>query len=598
MNDHEMKKKFWNALAAAAVVSGLSWGMSLSAEAADIQVLPIDRAKLWQGQQFDFEVEVKDAVGLQDIQVTIDGKDAGDFFGKTGEIKSQGGITTYSIKNAAFPKTGTYTVEAAATDTLGTSKSAAAYTVVQEKAQKKAKNVILFVGDGMSMQAKEVARILSKGITEGKYNGLLAMETMPHMALITTSGYDSLVTDSANSASAYATGNKSVVNAMGVYANSTPDPLDDPKVENISEILKRTKGMSIGLVSTANITDATPAAMAAHTRRRAEQNFIAQNFLAEEHRPDVILGGGARQFIPMNIPGSKRKDNVDVIAQFKEAGFQFVENKTQLEDAGTDKPILGLFHMDNMNVYVDRAMLKNPNVLKGFTDQPGLVDMTKKAISRLEKNPNGFFAMIEGASIDKQLHVMDWQRAAYDTIEFDKAIEYAKEYSKAHGDNTLIIVVADHGHGISITGTYHENDGKTGTEAVRTYQNAGWPTFEDADRDGFPDNPDPDVTLAVQYANHPAHYVNYRFNNVPTPPALSENGRAIPNPARSLLGDKGEVMPGNIPADETQEVHSADDVVLMAQGPGSEYFNGVMDNTEVFFGMLRALGVEGNKNIK
>ena len=82
---------------------------------------------------------------------------------------------------------------------------------------------------------------------------------MPHMALITTSGYDSIVTDSANSASAYNTGNKSVVNAMGVYENSTPDPMDDPKVENISEIISRAKDMSYGMVTTAAVTDATPA---------------------------------------------------------------------------------------------------------------------------------------------------------------------------------------------------------------------------------------------------------------------------------------------------------------------------------------------------
>lgn len=103
------------------------------------------------------------------------------------------------------------------------------------------------------------------------------------MAVITTSGYDSLVTDSANSASAYATGHKSVNNAMGVYANSTKDPFDDPKVENIIELVKRTKGMATGIVSTSNITDATPAAMLSHTRRRAEQNFIAETMTEDYH---------------------------------------------------------------------------------------------------------------------------------------------------------------------------------------------------------------------------------------------------------------------------------------------------------------------------
>ena len=83
-----------------------------------------------------------------------------------------------------------------------------------------------------------------------------------------------------------------------------------------------------------------------------------------------------------------------------------------------------------MNVYIDREMEKNPKVLKGFTDQPNLMNMTKKTLDILSKNPNGFFAMIEGASIDKQLHVMDWQRSAYDTIEFDKSIEYAENWAQ------------------------------------------------------------------------------------------------------------------------------------------------------------------------
>lgn len=451
----------------------------------------------------------------------------------------------------------------------------------------------------MSLQAKEMARILSKGLSEGKYNDVLNMEKMPNLALITTSGYDSIVTDSANSASAYNTGNKSVVNAMGVYENSTPDPLDDPKVETIAEIVSRSKGMSYGMVTTAAVTDATPAAVTAHTRRRGEQNFIANDFINRQNPPAVVLGGGSQFFLPLSTPGSKRKDNINVIQEFKDKGYQFAGTKTELNKLTGDQPILGLFTLNTMNVYMDRAFLTpNEKVLKGFTDQPGLVDMTKKAIEVLEKNPNGFFLMSEAGSIDKQLHTMDWQRATYDTIEFDQAIKYAQDYSKAHGDNTLIIVVADHAHGVSITGTYSEADGKVGREGVRVYADAKWPTFIDANRDGFPDNPDADVTLAVQYANSPDHYENYRFQPTPNDPARAgKDGQVIANPNRAPQGAR--LMQGTLPTTtgETSEVHSADDVVLMAQGPGSEYFHGVMDNTEVFFGIMRALGVDATKDV-
>ena len=525
------------------------------------------------------------------------------------------GVISYRANQVNFPKTGSYTVKATATDADGANSADARYTVVQEKAQRQAKNVILFVGDGMSLQAREMARIISKGMTNGKYNDLLAMEKMPHNCLITTSGYDSLTTDSANSASAYATGHKSVVNALGVYADSTKDPFDDPRVENISEIVKRSRGMSVGIITQAESTDATPAAMVGHTRRRANQDYIASEYLEDYHRPDVIMGGGSRRYIPQSEQGSKRHDNQNVIQEFKDKGYTFVTNSKEMMAAPDNKPLLGLFHPGTMNVYIDREMLKNPEVLGKYTDQPNLINMTKKSLDILSKNPKGFFAMIEGASIDKQLHVMDWQRAAYDTIEFDKAIQYAEDWNRKRGNDTLIIVLADHAHGVSISGTYHERDGKKGTEAVRVYQNSVFPTFKDEDHDGFPDNPDPDVTLAVQYANHPEYYANYHFMKRPTPPALSvtetkheqsaigdkvefhqvTKASSKANPARIHPGDPAELMPANTPKDDPQECHSADDILLNAGGPGSEYFKGTMDNTEVFFGMLRALGIDGNK---
>lgn len=614
MRKHIMKAAVLGLLAGGAILGGV-----FQAQASDIRILPVDTAKFWSGARFDFDVEVSNAKNLQNVDVTINGVPAEKFFGKKAAVKDLGnGVTSFRIDDVTFAKPGKVEVAASAKDSLGVSKAAASYQVMHEVAQKKAKNGILFVGDGMSLQAREVARILSKGMTNGKYNDLLAMEKLAHNAVITTSGYDSLVTDSANSASAYATGHKSVVNAMGVYEDSTKDPLDDPKVENVSEILKRTRGMSIGLVTQAESTDATPAAMVGHTRRRAAQDFLAKDYLEDYHRPDVILGGGSARYIPKDVPGSKRKDQVNVIEEFKNKGYTFVDNSTDLMKAPTDKPLLGLFHTSTMNVYIDREMEKNPKVLKGFTDQPNLMNMTKKTLDILSKNPNGFFAMIEGASIDKQLHVMDWQRSAYDTIEFDKSIEYAENWAKEHGDDTLIIVLADHAHGMSISGTYHERDGKKGTQAVRVYADSIFPTFKDANKDGFPDNPDPDVTLAIQYANHPEYYENYHFMKTPTPPALAtketkeeavQNGEKVEyhqvttasskaNPARIHPGDPAELMPANTPKSDPQECHSADDILLNAGGPGSEYFHGTMDNTEVFFGIMRALGIDGNKKAK
>jgi alkaline phosphatase len=572
----------------------VSYAAYRAPEVSNINIMPIDRAKFLIGQKFDFAIEVKTAAPANAIEVMINGVTAEKFFGKQAMIHFDR-MSTYRINEVAFPQAGKVAVTVTVTTDRAVEKRTVNYEITADRINKPAKNVILFIGDGMSMQSRQIARILSKGITEGKYNGLLQMEDMSNLALITTSGYDSLVTDSANSASAYATGHKSIVNAMGVYGDSTKDPFDDPKVENVIELAKRTRGMATGIVSTANITDATPAAMLAHTRRRSEQNFIAAEMLNSLHRPDVILGGGSRHFLPKSVPGSKRADDRNLVEEFKDQGYAVATTKAELKQTGTPDKLLGLFQLDNMDVYIDREVTKNPAVLGKFTDQPNLMDMTQTAINVLSKNKNGFFLMVEGACIDKQLHTMDWQRAAYDTVEMDKAVGIAKEFAKKNGD-TLIVVVADHAHGTSITGTYHELDGKTGRDAVRIYADAGWPTFADADGDGFPDDPNPSVTLAVQFANHPDYYENYRFQEVPTAPAVMANGKAVANPKRSPQG--GDLIVGNIPTSDPSEVHSADDVPLTADGPGADYFKGVMDNTEVFYGIVRALGLDGRKTKK
>lgn len=344
--------------------------------------------------------------------------------------------------------------------------------------------------------------------------------------------------------------------------------------------------------------------------------MLAKSYLEQYHRPDVILGGGLQRYLPKSVAGSKRNDDFDVVKAFKDLGYTYVTDSKDMMTAPNNKPLLGLFTPSTMNVWLDREMLRDPQVLGGRMDQPNLINMTKKSLDILSQNKNGFFAMIEGASIDKQLHNMDWQRAGYDTIEFDKAIEYANDWSKKRGDDTLIIVVADHAHGISITGTYHERDGKKGTEAVRTSADSIFPTFEDKNGDGFPDNLDPNVTLAVQYANHPTYYENFHFQQKPTAPTLAvtktvEEAKTVAekteyhqttqnsseaNPARIHKGDPKQLVPANIPQSITDECHEADDVPLNAGGPGSEYFHGVMDNTEVYFGILRALGIDGTKD--
>lgn len=172
-----MKKAWMKAAVCAVLAGGALLGGAFPSQASDIRILPVDTAKFWAGARFDFDVEVSNAKNLQSVDVQVNGVPAEKFFGKKAVTKDLGnGVTSYRIDDVDFAKTGKVEVTVNAKDSLGVSKATAGYNVVHEAAVKKAKNVILFVGDGMSLQAREIARILSKGMTNGKYNDLLAME--------------------------------------------------------------------------------------------------------------------------------------------------------------------------------------------------------------------------------------------------------------------------------------------------------------------------------------------------------------------------------------------------------------------------------------
>jgi len=565
----------------------------LTAVIADaITVYPIDRAAILAGQRFDFKVEFDRVVNMEDIKVTINGKDYTSVFAKKADfVEKEKGVNPEAsaiiLRDVEIKTPDKYTVIV----DDGMNKKTVIWEVYAAKAKLgKAKNIIIMIGDGMSIGHRTAARILSKGITEGKYHGKLAMDDMPYMALVGTSGVDSVITDSANSASAYTTGHKSSVNALGVYADRTPDPFDDPKVETITEYVKRTRKMAVGIVTDAEVQDATPAAMVAHTRRRTTKAEITKMLF--DSKVDVLLGGGSAYFLPMSQPGSKRKDNADFINAFKNAGYTFAADKTELKDAASNPKVmklLGLFHLGNMDCALDNLFLRKGTTDK-FPNQPGLVEMTRAALNVLSRHKNGFVLMVEGALIDKASHPLDWERAVIDTIQFDKAVEVVKDFAKKRKD-TLVLVVPDHTHGISIIGTIDDNkEAEQMRDKIGVYAEAGYPNYKDEDKDGYPDSIDVSKRLAVFFNNFPDHYETFR-------PKL--DGRFVP----AVKNDKGHYVAnekykdvpgamlriGNLPRKASDGVHTADDVVLTAIGPGSEMVRGFMDNTEVFRVMVNAL---------
>ncbi|CAN7677604.1 alkaline phosphatase [Rhizobium sp. LjRoot254] len=584
-------RTFLAALAAATMLAGAAHATT---------VYPLDRATILVGSPFDFKVELEGTVKPEDVKITINGQDAKTAFGadyefiadeKGKEDKSLGSAVI--LRGAKIATAGAYKVEV----TAGAQTKTVTWDVYATSATPKAKNVIFLLADGLSVAHRTGARIMSKGMTEGKANGRLNMDDLDHMAFIGTSATDSIATDSANTMSAYMTGHKTAINALGVYADRTPATLDDPRVETIAEAIRRTTKKSIGVVATSEIEDATPAAVVAHTRKRGDKADIVG--MIYDVKPDVILGGGSAYFLGKDVPGSKRKDDKDYIALFKDAGYALATDKTELEAAAKTNTgkILGLFHTGNMDVTLDRDFLKKGSVEK-FPNQPGLKDMTKVALDELSKNPEGFFLMIEGSSIDKMSHPMDWDRAFYDTIEFDQVVGMAREFARTHPD-TLIVVTGDHTHGVSIIGTV--DDEKPGTEMrekVGTYAEAGFPNYEDKNGDGFPDKVDVTRRLATFSSNFPDYYETFRPKmDGPFEPAIkNEKDEYVANPAYKDI--PGAVLRvGNMPRTADSAVHAVDDVVLQATGPGAELFKGYMEESDVYRVLADAFALGSEKNM-
>ncbi|SEL72339.1 alkaline phosphatase [Bosea lupini] len=555
-------------------------------------IYPLNRAEILEGSRFDFKVEFPNAPASADVKVTINGKPVNEAFGREAQfVQSEEGQkhSALWLRGAQLPA-GQYVIEA----TQGSERASVNWTVYATP-ERKAKNVILFVGDGMSVAHRTAARILSKGWEQGLYGGELAIDDMPHMALISTSGTDSIVTDSANSASAYTTGHKSCVNALGIYCAKNALTLDHPKVETISEVIKRKRsGMAIGVVTNAEIEDATPAAMVAHTRRRSDYNDIVKMFF--DVQPDVIMGGGSPNFLPKSTPGTKRTDDLDFIAKFKDAGYSLATTKTEMNAAvaGGAKKLLGLYNTSNIDGAFDLRLAKKGSISK-FPDQPDVVEQTKAAIEMLKGAEDGFFLMVESARIDKYSHSLDWERAVFDTIMLDNAVKVAKEFAGDRND-TLIIVVPDHAHPISIIGTYDDDrPGQLLRDKLGTYNESLPPNYGPRDADGYPTKVDTSRRLAVAFGSYPDTCDTGRpyLDGERVPAVKGPDGKTNVANEKDCASPLATRKQGNLPFDANSGVHSGDDVLLTAMGPGAERFRGHKPNVFVFRVMAEALALGG-----
>lgn len=337
---------------------------------------------------------------------------------------------------------------------------------------KQAKNVILLIGDGMGDSEITAARNYAEG-AGGFFKGIDALPLTgqyTHYALDKKTGKPDYVTDSAASATAWSTGVKTYNGALGV-------DIHEKDHQTILELAK-SAGLATGNVSTAELQDATPAALISHvtsrkcygpsvTSEKCPVNALekgGKGSITEQllnARADVTLGGGAKTFAETTTAGEWQGKTLREQAQAR--GYQLVNDATTLAaitQANQDKPLLGLFSEGNMPVRwegpkasyhgnIDKAAVTCTPNPKRDSSVPTLAQMTDKAISLLSSNEKGFFLQVEGASIDKQDHAANPCGQIGETVDLDEAVQKALEFAKKDG-NTLVIVTADHAHSSQI----------------------------------------------------------------------------------------------------------------------------------------------------
>lgn len=296
-----------------------------------------------------------------------------------------------------------------------------------------ARSVILLVGDGMGQAHRFAGQLAAVGL-----DGRLRMDRLPCFGLMSTTAADprSFVTDSAAAATAMAVGVRTYNGAIGVG----PDRQRRPTVLELA----KWAGKSAGLVTTCQITDATPAAFGAHVIHRVDHSEIARQYL-EDSNVDVILGGGGAYWLPadetppMTDPNRHRGTAGNLVARARDLGYTHVADLDGLHaaiDQGVDR-LLGLFAPQEF-------FSQRPEGHGDTYDPPvSLATMTEAALATLDQNPNGFFLLVEEAAIDRMAHRNNAPMVLRGVEELDKAVGVALAYAHDHPD-TLIIVAADH----------------------------------------------------------------------------------------------------------------------------------------------------------
>lgn len=466
----------------------------------------------------------------------------------------------------------------------------------------KAKNVILFVGDGMSLTTVAAARILDGQRKGGPgEDNVLSWETFPYTGFSKTYNTDTQTPDSAGTMSAMATGVKTRSGVLSVAQAPLRGDCAGARKAPLLTLweLAAASGLATGVVTTTRVTHATPGATFSHSADRNWENDaelspeavadgcvdIARQLIESPfgHGPDVLMGGGRGSFLP---PGERdpeyddqvglRLDGRDLVADWRQRhpDGHFVWNAQQLAAAPKTGALLGLFEPSHMQFENDRARDRG--------GEPSLAEMTTAAIERLRGNPDGYVLLVEGGRIDHAHHAGNAFRALTDTIALSEAVAAAAKLTSA--DDTLILVTADHSHTLTFAG--YPVRGNPILGKVRGSSGEGsTPTGFASDATGLP-------YTTLNYANGPGYAG--ATDQQPEGPKTAVHEVSGFQPAkrgRPRLGDVDTEAPdylqeAMIPL--SNETHGGEDVGIWARGPGASAVRGTIEQNTIFHILLQA----------
>ena len=481
-------------------------------------------------------------------------------------------------------------------------RSGAAQAAARGAMDGRAKNVIVFLGDGMSLTTVAAARILEgqrKG-GPGEEHGL-AWESFPATALSKTYNTDAQTPDSAGTMTAITTGVKSHMGAIGVYSGDTSNCAGSLEKHALTWLeLADAAGLASGVVTNARITHATPASTYAHVPDRNWENDAALPALAVSEGckdiarqlieatqgsrgPSIVLGGGRKEFLTTaqtdpQQPDKKglRRDGRDLIAEWKQAhpGGSYVTSAAELAAVAGAPSVLGLFNYDHMQYDHER--------IANGAAEPSLAEMTGAAIAHLSRNQSGYILMVEGARIDMGHHDGNAFRALNETITFSDAVRVAMQATSAN--DTLILVTADHSHTLNFVG--YPTRGNPILDKVREpFSFEGESGKLAKDLSGLP-------YTTLSYANGPgntgatdaqaAGSKHYRHS----PRSLQQPASGRPDLTNVDTTAPDYLQEALVPM--RAESHGGEDVGIWASGPGSHAVRGSLEQNAIFHIIVQA----------